>query len=111
MKKTRNGDGIIDIIKSAFVESKFPGEMNMPGTSYTGPGTRLDIRTSGYPDYMPDGDVGQSVSKFDNISREHDIVYDKIKHDYLEHGSGTAGWGANAPRTVGTLEVPERGPV
>ena len=31
-KKTQNGDGIIDIIKSAFVESKFPGEMHMPGT-------------------------------------------------------------------------------
>ena len=41
-KKTQNGDGMIDIIKSAFVESKFPGEMQMPGTSYTGPGTRLD---------------------------------------------------------------------
>lgn len=85
-KKTQNGDGIIDIIKSAFVESKFPGEMHMAGTSYTGPGTRLDIRTSGYPDYIPNGDIGQSVSKLDNISREHDIAYDKIKHDYLEHG-------------------------
>ena len=85
-KKTQNGDGMIDIIKSAFVESKFPGEMHMPGTSYTGPGTRLDIRTSGYPDYIPNGDVGQSVPKLDNISREHDIAHDKIKHDYLEHG-------------------------
>ena len=85
-KKTQNGDGIIDIIKSAFVESKFPGEMHVAGTSYTCPGTRLDIRTSGYPDYIPNGDIGQRVSKLDNISRKYDIAYDKIKHDYLEHG-------------------------
>ena len=57
-KKTQNGDAII----SAFVESKFPGEMHMAGTSYTGPGTRLDIRKSGYPDYIPKGDIGQKVS-------------------------------------------------
>ena len=26
------------------------------------------------------------MSKLDNISREHDNAYDKIKHDNLEHG-------------------------
>ena len=30
------------------------------------------------------------MSKLDNISREHDIAYDKIKHDYLEHGDKQA---------------------
>ena len=48
----------------------------MAGTSYTGPGSSLDIRTSGYPDYIPNGDIDQSVSKLDNMSREHDIDYD-----------------------------------
>ena len=30
------------------------------------------------------------MPKFDNISREHDIAYDKIKHNYLEHGDKQA---------------------
>ena len=61
--KKQSGDGIIDVLKDSFTESRFPGEMHMKGTNYTGPHTRLDIRTSGYPDYIPNGQVGEHISK------------------------------------------------
>ena len=85
-KNPQYGDGIIDVLKSNFTDEVFPGEMHMKGSHYTWPHTRLDIRTSGYPDYIPNGEIGKPVSKLDAISRDHDIAYEKINHDYLEHG-------------------------
>jgi len=95
-KQKQIGEGFIDVLKESFIESKFPGEKHMPGTHYTGPGTRMDIRTSCYPNYIPNGEIGKAVSPLDAISREHDIAYDKIKHDYLEHGDKHAAFETNS---------------
>ena len=74
------GSGILpsvtNLIKNSFIESKFPGEIHLKGANFMGPHTRLDIRTSGYPDYLPNGYIGISTSKLDSISRDHDISYD-----------------------------------
>ena len=87
------GSGILpsvtNLIKNSFIESKFPGEIHLKGANFMGPHTRLDIRTSGYPDYLPNGYIGISTSKLDSISRDHDISYDKIKRDYLQNGNKT----------------------
>ena len=59
----------------------------LKGLNFTGPRTRLDIRTSGYPNYIPNGEIVIPKSKLDAISRDDDISYDKIKRDYLQNGN------------------------
>jgi hypothetical protein len=50
----------------------FPGEMHLPGHSFTGPGTRLDLRLN------PDGsfkDWSKPVDRVDNAAYHHDLAY------------------------------------
>jgi len=52
--------------------AKFPGEMHLPGHSFTGPGTRLDLRMN------PDGsfkDWSKPVDRVDNAAYHHDLAY------------------------------------
>jgi len=54
--------------------AKFPGEMHLPGHSFTGPGTRLDLRLN------PDGsykDWSKPVDRVDNAAYHHDLAYAK----------------------------------
>ena len=54
--------------------AKFPGEMHLPGHSFTGPGTRLDLRLN--PDGTPK-DWSEPVDKVDNAAYRHDLAYDR----------------------------------
>ena len=52
--------------------TKFPGEMHLPGHSFTGPGTRLDLRLN------PDGSYkewSKPVDRVDNAAYHHDLAY------------------------------------
>ena len=54
--------------------AKFPGEMHLPGHSFTGPGIRLDLRLN------PDGsykDWSKPVDRVDNAAYNHDLAYAK----------------------------------
>ena len=54
--------------------AKFPGEMHLPGHSFTGPGTRLDLRLN------PDGSYktwSKPVDRVDNAAYHHDLAYYK----------------------------------
>ena len=54
--------------------AKFPGEMHLPGHSFTGPGTRLDLRLN------PDGsfkDWSKPIDRVDNAAYHHDLAYAK----------------------------------
>ena len=52
--------------------AKFPGEMHLPGHSFTGPGTRLDLRLN--PDGTPK-DWSKPVDRVDNAADHHDLAY------------------------------------
>ena len=54
--------------------AKFPGEMHLPGHSFTGPGTRLDLRLN--PDGTPK-DWSEPVDRVDNAAYRHDLAYDQ----------------------------------
>ena len=54
--------------------AKFPGEMHLPGHSFTGPGTRLDQRLN--PDGTPK-DWSKPINRVDNAAYIHDLVYDR----------------------------------
>ena len=54
--------------------AKFPGEMHLPGHSFTGPGTRLDLRLN--PDGSPK-DWSKPVDRVDNAAYHHDLAYDR----------------------------------
>ena len=52
--------------------AKYPGEMHLPGHSFTGPGTRLDLRLN------PDGSPkpwSKPVDRVDNAAYHHDLGY------------------------------------
>jgi len=52
--------------------AKFPGEMHLPGHSFTGPGTRLNLRLN------PDGSFkswSKPVDRVDNAAYHHDLAY------------------------------------
>ena len=53
---------------------KFPGEMHLPGHSFTGPGTRLDLRLN--RDGTPKA-WSQPVDRVDNAAYHHDLAYAK----------------------------------
>jgi hypothetical protein len=54
--------------------AKFPGEMHLPGHSFTGPGTRLDLRLN--PDGTPK-EWSKPVDRVDNAAYIHDLAYDQ----------------------------------
>ena len=52
--------------------AKYPGEMHLPGHSFTGPGTRLDLRLN------PDGTFKESskpIDRVDQAAYNHDLAY------------------------------------
>ena len=52
--------------------TRYPGEMHLPGHSFTGPGTRLDLRLKpdGAPKTFP-----KPVDRVDNAALRHDFSY------------------------------------
>jgi hypothetical protein len=54
--------------------AKFPGEMHLPGHSFTGPGTRLDLRLN--PDGTPK-DWSKPVDRVDSAAYHHDLAYNR----------------------------------
>lgn len=52
--------------------AKYPGEMHLPGHSFTGPGTRLDLRLN--PDGTPKP-WSKPVDRVDNAAYHHDLAY------------------------------------
>lgn len=61
---------ITDKIKFPF--QKFPGEMHLFGHSFTGPGTRLDLRLN---DDMTPKDWSRPVDRVDLAAYYHDLAY------------------------------------
>ena len=54
--------------------AKFPGELHLPGHSFTGPGTRLDLRLN--PDGTPK-DWSTPVDRVDKAAYTHDLAYNQ----------------------------------
>ena len=54
--------------------AKFPGEMHLIGHSFTGPGTRLDMRLN--PDSTPK-EWSQPINRVDSAAYKHDLAYDQ----------------------------------
>ena len=54
--------------------AKFSGEMHLPGHSFTGPGTRLDLRLN--PDGTPK-DWSKPVDRVDSAAYIHDLAYNQ----------------------------------
>lgn len=52
--------------------AKYPGEMHLPGHSFTGPGTRLDLRLN--QDGTPKS-WSTPVDRVDNAAYHHDLAY------------------------------------
>ena len=52
--------------------AKFPGEMHLPGHSFTGPGTKLDLRLN--PDSTPK-DWSKPINRVDKAAYHHDLAY------------------------------------
>lgn len=52
--------------------AKYPGEMHLPGHSFTGPGTRLDLRLN--PDGTPK-EFSKPVDRVDEAAYRHDLAY------------------------------------
>jgi hypothetical protein len=55
--------------------AKFPGEMHLPGHSFTGPGTRLDLRLNS--DGTPK-DWSMPVDRVDKAAYKHDLTYSRF---------------------------------
>jgi len=56
--------------------AKFEGEMHLPGHSFTGPGTKLDLRLN--PDGTPK-DWSKPINRVDNAAYFHDLAYDRYQ--------------------------------
>jgi len=56
--------------------AKYPGEMHLPGHSFTGPGTRLDMRVNPDGSYRP---WSNPVNRVDNAAYHHDLAYAQYK--------------------------------
>jgi len=75
--KSSNGRDLVGSLNSLTSNiklpwAKFPGEMHLPGHSFTGPGTRLDLRLN------PDGSFkswSKPVDRVDNAAYHHDLAY------------------------------------
>src|ERR1043165_5905035 len=78
VKLSKGGD-LVSSLNSAtsnfkLAWAKFPGEMHLPGHSFTGPGTRLDQRLN--PDGTPK-DWSKPVNRVDSAAYIHDLAYDR----------------------------------
>ena len=74
-----NGGDLVSSLNSATRNiklpwAKFPGEMHLPGHSFTGPGTRLDQRLN--PDGTPK-DWSKPINRVDSAAYLHDLAYDR----------------------------------
>src|ERR1043165_1329025 len=77
--KLSNGGDLVSSLNSATSNiklpwAKFPGEMHLPGHSFTGPGTRLEQRLN--PDGTPK-DWSNPINRVDNAAYIHDLAYDR----------------------------------
>ena len=71
-KKSHGGDIAAKLAKlPGFPWAKYPGEKHLPGYSYCGPGTRLDIRLDEH-DQARAGE--EPINAIDEACRLHDIV-------------------------------------
>jgi hypothetical protein len=77
MKSVTNGGDLVSSLSSVTSNiklpwAKFPGEMHLLGHSFTGPGTRLDLRLN------PDGSFkswSKPVDRVDDAAYKHDLAY------------------------------------
>jgi len=58
--------------------AKFPGELHLPGHSFTGPGTRLNMRLNS--DSTPKS-WSRPINRTDRAAYRHDLAYSK--HSYV----------------------------
>lgn len=74
---TVKGGDLVNMLNSINSNTKlpwarFPGEMHLPDHSFTGPGTRLDLRLN--PDRTPK-DWSEPVDRVDKAAYHHDLAY------------------------------------
>ena len=76
VKETKGGDlvgSLNSVTKNIKLPwARFPGEMHLPGHSFTGPGTRLDLRLK--PDGAPKP-FSKPVDRVDSAALRHDLSY------------------------------------
>ena len=78
-KTSSNGGDLVSSLNSVTRNiklpwAKFEGEMHLPGHSFTGPGTRLDLRLN--PDGTPK-EWSKPVDRVDSAAYRHDLSYDR----------------------------------
>jgi hypothetical protein len=82
IQKKKGGDLATKLAKLPGLPwSKYPGEKHLPGYSYCGPGTRLDIRLDGQqprPGEYP-------INAIDKACHAHDVAYlsDDLQHRHI----------------------------
>src|SRR6218665_94913 len=73
VKAAKGGDLVGSVTNNIKLPwARFPGEMHLPGHSFTGLGTRLDLRLN------PDGTAktfSKPVDRVDNAALRHDLAY------------------------------------
>ena len=75
IKKSHGGDIAAKLSKLPGLPwAKYPGKKHFPGYSYSGPGTRLDIRLDEHNQAKP-GE--EPINAIDEACRLHDIAYRK----------------------------------
>jgi hypothetical protein len=79
MSTTVQGGDLVSALNSATSNiklpwAKYPGEIHLPGHSFTGPGTRLDLRLN--QDGTPK-DWSKPVDRVDEAAYRHDLAYAK----------------------------------
>jgi len=76
VKETKGGDlvgSLNSVTKNIKLPwARFPGELHLPGHSFTGPGTRLDLRLN--PDGAPKT-FSKPVDRVDSAALRHDLAY------------------------------------
>src|SRR2546428_579412 len=78
-KSPSNGGDLVSSLNSVTRNiklpwAKFEGEMHLPGHSFTGPGTKLDLRLN--PDGTPK-DWSKPINRVDTAAYFHDLAYDR----------------------------------
>jgi len=78
VKKSEGGD-LINTLNAVTSDIKLPwatffGELHLPGHSFTGPGTKLNLRLN--PDDTP-RDWSKPVTRVDEAAYAHDLAYAK----------------------------------
>jgi len=78
IKKQKGGDFTSSLTaRTARIKlpwAKFPGELHLPGHSFTGPGTRLDMRLNS--DSTPKL-WSRPINRIDRAAYRHDLAYSK----------------------------------